>query len=144
MENSPILQPVVALIIWTMVMWIWMYATRLPAMSKAEGLDAANMVGGKGSDLDNVLPANVQWKAHNYNHLLEQPTLFYAVCIVLALVGAGDGLNSVLAWAYVGLRVVHSLVQATVNRVVIRFGIFALSSLCLMALALHAAIAVFH
>lgn len=144
MENSPILQPVVALIIWTMVMWIWMYATRLPAMSKAEGLDAANMVGGKGSDLDLVLPANVQWKAHNYNHLLEQPTLFYAVCIVLALVGAGDGLNVVLAWAYFGLRVVHSLVQVTINRVVLRFGIFALSSLCLMALVLHAAIAVFH
>ena len=144
MENSPILQPVVALIIWTMVMWIWMYATRLPAMSKAEGLDAQNLVGGIGSDLDKVLPANVQWKAHNYNHLLEQPTLFYAVCIVLAMVGMGDGLNQVLAWAYVGLRVVHSLVQATVNRVVIRFGIFVLASLCLMALALHAAIAVFH
>jgi len=144
MENSPILQPVVALILWTMIMWLWMYATRLPAMTKAKDLDASNMVGGKGADLDEVLPAEVQWKAHNYNHLLAEPTLFYAVALVLAMIGQGDGLNAIIAWAYVGLRVVHSLFQATINRVVYRFAIFVLSSLCIIALAIHAAIAVFH
>ncbi|MEO1044974.1 MAG: MAPEG family protein [Pseudomonadota bacterium] len=136
-----ILQPVVVLLGWTMVMWLWMYATRLPAMSKAN-IDAANLVGGIGADLDQVLPAEVQWKAHNYNHLMEQPTIFYATAIVLHLVGLGTGLNLMLAWAYVGLRIVHSLVQVTVNRVVVRFAIFALSSLCLIALVVHAGIAV--
>jgi hypothetical protein len=140
MIGMEILQPVVALLAWTMVMWVWMYATRIPAMNKA-GIkpDDARNTGA----LDTVLPEQVQWKANNYNHLHEAPTLFYAVAIVLAIIGQGDGLNATIAWAYVGLRVAHSIVQATINRVAIRFGLFALSSLALMALILHAAIALF-
>ena len=142
MEYSPILQPVVALIMWTMLIWIWMYVTRIPAMNKA-GIDANSWVGGTGGELDEKLPAQVQWKAHNYNHLLEQPTIFYAVCLVLAMIGLGSGLNVTLAWGYVVLRVLHSLVQVTVNRVIVRFALFALASLCLIALTIHAALAVF-
>lgn len=142
MVGMEILKPVVALMAWTMVMWLWMYATRIPAMSKA-GVDAGKMQGGTGKDLDAVLPANIQWKAHNYNHLHEAPTVFYAVALVLAVIGEGGGLNLTLGWAYVGLRVLHSLVQATTNRVIVRFGLFALSSLVLIALIVHAGIAVF-
>lgn len=139
-----ILQPVVALLIWTMAMWAWMYATRFPAMSKA-GVDPADLSGGDtATKLDAALPAQVQWTAHNYNHLHEAPTVFYAVAIVLAIMGMGDGLNLWLGWAYVALRVAHSIVQATVNTVPVRFGLFLLSSLVLIALILHAAIAVFH
>jgi hypothetical protein len=141
--NSEILQPVVALAAWTMIMWIWMYATRLPAMGKVEGLDTKNWVGGVGGDLDKVLPSKVQWIAHNYNHLHEAPTVFYAVSIVLALVGAGDGFNATLAWVYVALRITHSLVQALWNRVAVRFVLFALSSIVLIMLAAHAAFEVF-
>ena len=135
-----ILQPVVALAAWTMVMWLWMYATRIPAMR------AANVepgLGGTGRMLDGVIPDKVQWIAHNYNHLHEAPTVFYAVALVLAIVGQGDGLNATLAWVYVGLRVLHSLIQAVVNRVMVRFLVFALASLVLIALIVHAAIAVF-
>jgi hypothetical protein len=142
MIGMDILAPVVALLAWTMVMWVWMYATRIPAMLKA-GIDAKGMVGSTGASLRAQLPENVSWKADNYNHLHEAPTLFYAVAIVLAIIGQGDGFNTTLAWAYVGLRVVHSLVQTTVNKVAVRFAFFALSSLVLMALILHAAIAVF-
>ena len=138
-----ILKPVTILAAWTMLMWIWMYVTRIPAMNAAK-IDSKTLVGGTGESLDKVLPPKVQWIAHNYNHLHEAPTVFYAVALVLALIGQGDGLNATIAWAYVGLRVVHSLVQAIGNRVMVRFLIFALSSLCLMALTLHAAIAVFH
>ncbi|MFO6429199.1 MAPEG family protein [Erythrobacter sp. W302b] len=142
MIGMDILAPVVVLLAWTMVMWVWMYATRIPAMLKA-GIDAKGMVGSTGASLRAQLPDNVSWKADNYNHLHEAPTLFYAVAIVLAIIGQGDGLNTTLAWAYVVLRIAHSLVQATVNRVAVRFALFALSSLALMALILHAAIAVF-
>lgn len=142
MIGMDILQPVVAMLAWTMVMWVWMYATRIPAMLKA-GIDAKGMVGSTGASLRAQLPENVSWKADNYNHLHEAPTLFYAVAIVLAIIGQGDGFNTVLAWAYVILRVLHSIVQSTVNRVALRFALFALSSLALMALILHAAIAVF-
>jgi hypothetical protein len=137
-----ILQPVVVLLAWTMVMWLWMYVTRIPAMQKAK-IDVANLKGGTGKDLDAILPADVQWKAHNYNHLLAEPTIFYAVCIVLAIIGQGDGMNLSIAWFYVALRVAHSLVQATVNRVAVRFFLFALSSLCLIVLIFHAAIPIF-
>ncbi|MFN4114683.1 MAG: MAPEG family protein [Sphingomonadaceae bacterium] len=142
MIGAAILQPVVALAAWTMVMWLWMYATRIPAMSKA-GIDGTKLVGSDGASLRAKLPDTVSWKADNYNHLHEAPTVFYAVALVLALVGAGDGQNALLAWIYVGLRVAHSLVQATANRVLVRFVLFALSSLVLMALIAKAALAVF-
>jgi len=139
---AEIMQPIAALAAWTMVMWVWMYITRIPAMSAAK-VDADELVRQGGQSLDQLLPAKIQWKAHNYNHLHEAPTVFYAVALALALIGQGDGLNATLAWAYVGLRIVHSLVQATINKVMIRFLIFALSSLVLMALTLHLVLAVF-
>lgn len=140
MIDSQILQPVVVLMAWTMIMWLWMYATRIPAMSKAKiQPDDARKTG----MLDERLPEQVQWKAHNYNHLHEQPTVFYAVALLLALIGWGDGMNALIAWIYVGLRITHSLVQATANVVMVRFVLFALSSIALIALIFHAAIAVF-
>lgn len=144
LENMEILKPVVVLAAWTMVMWLWMYATRLPAMSAAKVNPDDLVKGSPKKTLDDVLPHTVQWKAHNYNHLHEAPTVFYAVALVLAIIGQGSGLNATIAWAYVGLRVIHSLVQVTINKVVLRFSLFALSSLCLIALILHAGIAVFH
>jgi hypothetical protein len=137
-----ILQPVVALMAWTFVMWTWMYATRIPAMNRLK-VDPDSLARDPEARLDKLLPPHVQWKAHNYNHLHEAPTVFYAVAIVLAIVGQGDGLNARLGWAYVALRVAHSLIQATVNKVIVRFVVFALSSLMLLALVVQAAIAVF-
>ena len=136
------LPPVIALAAWTMVMWAWMYWTRIPALSAAK-VDPDALVRDPEKRLDKVLPPEVQWKAHNYNHLHEAPTVFYAVAIVLAIIGQGDGINAWLGWAYVGLRVIHSLIQATVNRVMWRFAVFVLSSLVLIALILHAALALF-
>jgi hypothetical protein len=136
------LQPAVALAIWTMVMWLWMYATRIPAMSAAN-VDPDSLVQGRGKTLDDVLPSHVQWKAHNYNHLHEAPTVFYAMALLLALIGQGDGVNATIAWVYVALRVIHSLIHATINKVVLRFAVFNLSSLCLIALIVQAARAVF-
>ena len=143
--ESAILGPVVALAAWTMIMWIWMYATRLPAMSRA-GIDATKIVGSTGGGLRDVLIAKgedkASWVADNYNHLHEAPTVFYAICLVLAMVGQGDNLNATIAWTYVAFRVAHSLVQILSNRVVVRFGLFALSSLALIMLVVHAVMSV--
>ena len=73
---------------------------------------------------------------------MEQPTLFYAIGFALALVGKGGGWGLYLAWIYVGLRVVHSLVQATWNKIEVRFAVFFLSSLALIGLIVRAACAV--
>ena len=143
--RSDIFEPVIVLALWTMIIWIWMYATRLPAMGRA-GIDAKNMVGSTGRGLRDNLVAKgeekASWVADNYNHLHEAPTVFYAVAIVLALIGQGDGFNATIAWAYVGLRVAHSLLQILSNRVVVRFAFFALSSVALLMLVVHAAISV--
>jgi hypothetical protein len=138
--ESPILQPVVALVLWSLVMWAWLYATRIPAIQAAKMPMEPTMTS---ADLAAALPPSVRWKADNYNHLMEQPTLFYATALVLAVAGQGDGLNVALAWGYVGLRVIHSLVQATVNVIMIRFLIFMVASLVLVALAVRAALGVF-
>lgn len=141
MIGMAILQPVVALAVWTMVMWFWLYGTRIPALSAAK-VDPDDLVHDPTKGLDAILPPQVMWKAHNYNHLHEAPTVFYAVSLVLAIIGAGDGLNAQIGWVYVGLRVIHSLIQATVNKVMLRFTVFALSSFVLMTLVARAAMAV--
>ena len=121
-----------------MVMLLWMAGTRLPAMAKVKD-KVGNQPGGRGQDLDKILPPNINWKAHNYAHLMEQPTVFYAVVMILALTGHGTGINASLAWGYTGLRIVHSIWQATVNTIFpVRFGLFLLSSICLIGLAIDA------
>ena len=142
MIGMSILQPVVALAAWTMVMWLWLYGTRIPALSAAK-VDPDDLVHDPTKGLDQILPPQVMWKAHNYNHLHEAPTVFYAVAIVLAIIGQGDGLNMQVAWAYVGLRVTHSIIQVTINKVQLRFMIFTLSSFCLMFLVARAVMAMF-
>ena len=141
--HSPLLGPIVALVAWTLIMQIWMYATRLPAMRR-KGISLKGRVGSKGGDLYGVLDSQVQWKAHNYNHLMEQPTIFYAIVIALILMGFDAHINVYLAWAYVAFRVLHSLVQVTVNIVLYRFLLFILASLCLLGLTTHAAIFLIH
>jgi len=140
MERAEILLPVAVLVAWSLVMMFWMVAVRIPAM-RAKGIDLSTAVGGRPGVLDGVIDERAQWKAHNYIHLMEQPTLFYAIAVTLALIGEGDGTNALLAWAYVGLRVIHSLVQATTNIIRYRFFAFLLSSLVLVALTVHALIA---
>ena len=131
--------PVLALILWTFVMWAWMYWARIPAMLAAK-VTPEQM---QSKDSLKLLPAKVNWVADNYNHLHEQPTVFYALCIYSHLVGVMDTINVWLAWIYVAIRIVHSLVQATVNVVAMRFYIFATGSLVLLAIAVRNALALF-
>jgi hypothetical protein len=137
---SPILTPVVALVAWSLIIWLWMYATRLPAMSRAKMKPDSNAPRGEQM---NQLPAPVRWKADNYNHLMEQPTIFYAITLALALLGQGDGFNLTLAWIYVGLRIVHSLLQVLINKIEVRFVLFALSTFALIGLTINAVRVVF-
>lgn len=133
--STEILGPVTALLLWTCVIWAWMYITRIPAIQKMGMKMDPNLPNGQQMG---ELPARVRWKADNYNHLLEQPTLFYAVALTLALLGAGEGMNVTLAWCYVGMRVVHTLQQTLWNKIEVRFALFFLSSLILIALVVRA------
>ena len=139
--SSNLLAPGAVLALWTLIVLIWAAVTRFRAMAKV-GIDVRTAPpGGRGADLEGVLPPVTNWKSHNYTHLLEQPTLFYAVIVFLHLSGGNTELTRTLAWTYVVLRIVHSLWQATVNRLPVRFTLFLLSTLCLAALSALAVIA---
>jgi hypothetical protein len=140
--SSEILKPVVILAAWSMLIWIYLYIRRLPAMKRAGMLDVP-MIGSVGADIRAKLNGRDQWPADNYNHLMEQPTIFYAVALTLAFVGAGNTLNATLAWVYVGFRLVHSLVQVSVNHVPTRFVLHALGTIPLIMLCVHAVAIVF-
>ena len=132
--NPALLLPAVALAAWTFVMWTWMYATRIPAIRRARmRLDPSAPRGEQMASL----PAEVRWKADNYNHLFEMPTVFYPIAIIAALLPGDGAIELGLAWAYVGLRVAHSVFQATVNKIEVRFALFVLSSLVLLALVVR-------
>lgn len=138
--QAQILAPAAVLVLWSLVMLLWLARVRFAGF-RAKGINLARAKpGGRGQDLEGVLPDPVNWKAHNYAHLMEQPTLFYATVTILAIMGPASA-DVWLAWGYVALRVVHSLWQATVNRVPVRFALFMLSTLCLIALAIRAALA---
>ncbi len=137
--DSPILAPVVALVAWTLLIMAWMVVSRFAAM-KRKGISLKGRVGGRGgAALEGVVEDEVMWKAHNYMHLVEQPTLFYAIALALAVGHGGGGYSAILAWAYVVLRIVHSLVQTTINVITYRFILWGLSSLALAGLTVQAA-----
>lgn len=139
MHVSPLLGPVVALAAWSIVMLFWMMLSRAPQL---RGRDIPD--GSRGVDLDRAQPGKANWPAHNYQHLMEQPTIFYAIVFALILMGFNHPINTYLAWGYVGFRILHSVFQATVNVVAVRFLLFLLSTLCLIALTVHAAIFLIH
>ena len=135
--SHAILAPVVALVAWSIIMIIWMFAVRMPAMSRLDS-SVTQKPGMRGSDLEGVVPDKVQWPAHNHTHLMEQPTLFYAIAITLALLGAGGGLGLLFAWGYVVFRIAHSIVQSTVNVLALRFLMYLLATACLIGLTVRA------
>lgn len=134
------LKPVLALVLWTLVMWVWMYALRLPAFSKYNiNPDDARHPG----TYSDKLPAHVRSAADNYNHLHEQPTIFYALMFFMALTGGNDNVAGLVAWIYVGLRVLHSIVQVVVGKVALRFLVFTAGTFCLFFLAGKEALRIF-
>jgi hypothetical protein len=140
MNHSPLLGPIVALVAWTIIVMIWMTIARMAEFRRL-GINFGNIPNGaRGVDLDGRADPKAQWKSHNYNHLMEQPTIFYAIVLALVLMGFDAPINVWLAWGYVGFRVLHSLIQCTTNIVRFRLPLFGLATLCLIGLTTHAAL----
>jgi len=140
MEHSPLLGPVVALVAWTLVMMVWMAIARAKEFRRLGITRSTIPDGARGCDLDGKALPQAQWKAHNYMHLVEQPTIFYAIVFALILMNFDAPINVWLAWGYVAFRIAHSILQSTVNIVRYRLVLFALSSFCLLGLTVHAAL----
>ena len=125
--NDLILQPLLLMGFLSLLMMLLMYITRIPASKtlEAEGVDLQKL--SHPAQLGGVFPSKVERVADNYNHLWEQPTLFYAVVLVIWALGHTDTVHLYAAWAYCALRFAHSLVQITINHVWVRFSVFILS-----------------
>ena len=138
MEIPSILGPAAVLVLWSLIVLMWVVVTRFPAFAKA-GLNIANTPrGARYVDVEKGMPAKVNWVSHNYTHLMEQPTIFYAAVAILAIAGDSSAVNLIAAWGYVGHRIAHSLWQGLVNIVVIRSILFTISTVCLLVLAINA------
>ncbi|MBA4043769.1 MAG: hypothetical protein C0471_05025 [Erythrobacter sp.] len=137
--QAQMLAPAAVLVLWSLIMLFWLAGVRLPALKKA-GIDLGARPGGRGQDLEGQIDPRINWPAHNYSHLMEQPTVFYPAVVILAIMGPG-ALDVTLAWIYVALRIVHSLWQATVNKVPVRFLLFISATMALVVLAIRAVMA---
>jgi hypothetical protein len=138
--QAQMLAPAAVLVLWTLIVLFWVLITRNAAFGKM-GITLSNLpVGGRYQDRESEMPDRVSWKSHNYTHLVEQPTIFYAAAVIIAIMGAG-GIDVLLAWAYVGLRIVHSLWQGLVNTIPVRVALFMLSTTALAVLAIRAVMA---
>ena len=139
--QAQMLAPAAVLVVWTLIILFWIVPVRFGAIAKVEDKSVfTGKQGGRGQDLEGKIPDKANWPAHNHSHLHEQPTLFYAVCVILAIMGPG-AMDVLLAWAYVGVRVVHSLWQILVNKLPLRFALFLISTIILVILAVRAVMA---
>ncbi|MEX2480983.1 MAG: MAPEG family protein [Gammaproteobacteria bacterium] len=138
MNISPLLAPAAILVLWSLIVLLWLIVTRMPAFGKAGISLGTAPRGARYADVEGDMPARVNWVSHNYTHLMEQPTIFYAVIAILVLAGDTSAFNVAVAWGYAGLRIAHSLWQGLVNIVAVRVVLFALSTLCLWVLAVNA------
>ncbi|KAF2723752.1 hypothetical protein K431DRAFT_282841 [Polychaeton citri CBS 116435] len=139
-SDAPLLRPMAGLCLWTFAMEVWLYSKRIPAIIKYDVKFPPNSLP---SDIKSKLPRHIEWPAENFTNLHEQPTVFYAVCLALTQIGVKDSFAVNLAWAYVGIRVGHSIVQAKFNNVLLRLQLFLLSGVTLATLTTKLALNVF-
>lgn len=135
--QAQMLAPAAVLVVWTIIVLFWIIPPRFGSLAKVDKSKLSGKPGGRGQDLEGIIPDKANWPAHNHTHLHEQPTLFYAVSVILAIMGAG-ALDVTLAWVYVALRIMHSVWQILVNKLPIRFALFLASTIVLIVLALRA------
>ncbi len=138
--QAQMLAPAAVLVVWTIIVLFWIIPPRFGSLAKVDNSKLSGKAGGRGQDLEGVIPDKANWPAHNHTHLHEQPTLFYATVVILAIMGAG-AVDVLLAWGYVALRILHSLWQILVNKLPVRFALFLASTIILIVLAIRAVMA---
>ena len=123
------LWPVVALAGLTFVVWCVMYQRRISEIRRS-GIDPQQLATRESAAplLTNVTAAD------NFRNLLEIPVLFYAVCLVIVVTDAAISVQVALAWTFVALRALHSLIHVTYNRVMHRFIVYMLGTICVWAM----------
>ena len=128
MNDTQILMPMLGVMTLTAVVWLVLYARRLPAIAKAGKPAQAYTTPDKGAAL---LPDEVNYPAYNFRNLFELPVLFYALCLYLYVTGTAEQIDVIAAWVFFGFRVAHSIIHSTVNIVKARFATYCIAALAL-------------
>lgn len=136
MEQQQIFGPFFAMMLLTIVVWIYMYSKRIPFINSLN-LEPEQITP---AELAQRSPASVSNPSDNLKNLFEVPILFYATVLYLFVTGNVDQIYVVAAWAYFVLRLSHSAVHCTANIVMLRFIIYALSSVALFFMIVRATI----
>jgi hypothetical protein len=140
MNSQVILQPMLAMMVLTAIVWFVLYARRLPAMRKVGVSSQEYTTPDKGAAL---LPESVSYPAHNFRNLFELPVVFYALCLYLFVTGTAQNVDVVAAWAFVGFRALHSLIHSTVNIVIARFLAYLAATIALWFMLARAVLGAF-
>lgn len=134
MEQTSIFGPVFAMMLLTIIVWAWMYAKRIPFINSLD-LEPNQITP---AELARRSPPSVANPSDNLKNLFEVPILFYAIASYLFVTQNVDAVYVGAAWVYFVLRALHSAVHCTVNIVMLRFVIYALSSACVFFMILRA------
>jgi len=135
MKPDVIFQPMLVMMGLTLIVWVYMYARRIPFITQS-GLRPDQVTP---AELARLSPPSVSNPSDNLKNLFELPTVFYAIALYLHAVGQVDGVYVVLAWVVVGFRILHSAVHCTVNIVLLRFWLYAISAVALWVMVVRAA-----
>jgi hypothetical protein len=135
MKADAIFQPMLTLMGLTLVVWVYLYARRIPFITRNR-LTPDQLTP---AELARLSPPAVSNPSDNLKNLFELPTVFYALALYLYAVGQVDEAYVALAWVFVGFRVLHSAVHCTVNIVLLRFWLYAISAVALWSMVVRAA-----
>ena len=122
---NPLLLPLLAMVGLTLLVWVRLYLVRVPEMKRSR-IDPQQLAGSANKGLLKDTRAS-----DNFINLFEVPVLFYVLVLATLATGVNDGVLLALAWAFVGLRALHSAIQCTYNRVMHRFSAYALATVSL-------------
>ncbi len=137
MNSTAILLPFFGVMLLTLAVWIYMYIRRI-AYLVHENIDLRTV--DTPDKAAAVVPDNISLASHNLKNLFELPVLFYAVCLYLFISDSVDGIYLFTAWWFFALRVIHSVIHCSYNKVEHRFAAYVLASIALWVMVLRAAL----
>jgi len=136
MSQTDIFAPFFVMIALTFCVWFYMYVKRIPFIRK----NFRNMDNVSAEEFQAASPPAVSNPSNNLKNLFEMPIVFYALCLYLFVTQQVDAVYLLAAWVFAGIRVLHSIVHCTFNKVLLRFGLYLISAVALWFIAFRAII----
>ncbi len=138
MPTAELALPMLGMMILTLLVWLHMFVQRV-SFAQGNKIDIEQFK--TPADVQALVPANASGASNNFKNLFELPVIFYAVCLYLTVTLQVDSVYTNCAWVFLGLRVLHSLIHCSYNKVAHRFGVYILSAIALWVMVVRAFLA---